>query len=124
MQAPLNRVTIYTNRIPEMVAFYGLHFGYAAIGTPGDRLIELRPPGPGLIIQLHQAGKGRKRGQSLVKLVFDVADVPAFCKAAKKKGLAFGALHKSDGYVFANARDPSDNLISVSGRAFRKAVGG
>jgi predicted enzyme related to lactoylglutathione lyase len=124
MTAPLNRVTIYTNRIPEMVAFYGRHFGYATLEIPGDRLIELRPPGPGLIIQLHQAGKGRKQGQSLVKLVFDVEDVPAFCQAAKKKGLTFGALHKGDGYVFANARDPSGNPIAVSGRAFRELAGG
>lgn len=121
MQPHLNRVTLYTNRIPEMAAFYALHFGYAAIEAPGDRLIELRPPGPGLIIQLHRAGKGRKQGQSLVKLVFDVEDVPAFCQVARKKGLAFGALHKGDGYVFANARDPSGNPISISGRAFRKA---
>jgi hypothetical protein len=52
--------------------------------------------------------------------VFDVEDVPAFCQAAKKKGLTFSTLHKSDGYVFANARDPSGNPIAVSGRAFRR----
>lgn len=120
MPPPLNRVTIYTKRIPEMAAFYALHFGYVALETPGDRLVELRPPGPGLIIQLHPAGKGQKEGQSLIKLGFDVEDVPAFCQAAKKKGLAFGALHKGGGYVFANAKDPSGNPISVTGRAFRK----
>jgi hypothetical protein len=117
---PLNRVTLYSKRIPEMAAFYALHFGYVALETPGDRLVELRPPGPGLIIQLHPARKGQKQGQSLVKLVFDVEDVPAFCQAARKKGLAFGTLQKGGGYVFANAKDPSGNPISVSGRAFRK----
>jgi hypothetical protein len=44
--------------------------------------------------------------------------VPAFCAALAKKGLSMGKVHKGDGYVFANAKDPSQNSISVSSRAF------
>jgi predicted enzyme related to lactoylglutathione lyase len=54
----------------------------------------------------------------MVKLVFDVEDVEAFCAQARARGLKFGALHKGDEYVFANAKDPSGNSISVSSRAF------
>jgi hypothetical protein len=56
----------------------------------------------------------------LVKLVFDVQDVPAFCEAAKSRGLDFGKVHKGNGYEFANAKDPSKNSIQVSSRAFRE----
>ncbi len=68
---------------------------------------------------LHPASKGQKPGQALVKLVFDVEDVEGFCAESKTRGLAFGPLHKADGYMFANAKDPSGNTVSVSGRAFR-----
>lgn len=117
MQAIFSSITIYSRRIPEMVAFYSLHFGYAAFQRPGDRIIELRPPGAGAVIRLHLAAKSQKQGQALVKLNFDVDDVAAFARAAKKRGLAFGALHDGMGYVFANAKDPSGNSISISGRA-------
>lgn len=116
MPPPLTSVTIYTRRIPEMVEFYARHFGYRAFQRPGDRLVELRPPGPGIAIRLHAAAKGQKQGQSLVKLNFDVADVEAFARGAKKHGLVFGPLHDGLGYVFANAKDPSGNSISISGR--------
>ncbi|HEX8049272.1 MAG TPA: VOC family protein, partial [Rhizobium sp.] len=29
-------------------------------------------------------------------------------------------LHQADGYVFANAKDPSGNPIAISSRAFRR----
>lgn len=70
---------------------------------------------------LHPAAKSQKVGQAAVKLVFDVEDVEGFVAAAGKQGLAFGVRHKGDGYVFANARDPDGNPISVSSRAFRTA---
>ncbi len=89
----LTSMTIYTRRIPEMVEFYSRHFGYVAFQRPGDRIVELRPPGNGAAIRLHLAGKGQKMGQVLVKLNFDVEDVEAFARAAKKRGLAFGPLH-------------------------------
>lgn len=56
-------------------------------------------------------------GQSLVKLGFEVEDVAAFARAARKRGLAFGPLHDGMGYVYANAKDPSGNSIAISGRA-------
>lgn len=114
-------ITVYTRRIPEMVDFYSRHFGYTAFQRPGDRIVELRPPGAGAHIRLHLAAKSQKQGQSLVKLNFDVDDVAAFARAAKKRGLAFGALHDGMGYVYANAKDPSGNSISISGRAAASA---
>ncbi len=56
----------------------------------------------------------------MVKLVFDVEDVPAFCAEAAKNGLVFARPFKGDGYVFANAKDPAGNPISVSSRAFAR----
>ena len=68
---------------------------------------------------LHPLGRGRKSGQTIAKLIFDVPDVGAFCTRAAEHGLPFGAVHKADGYVFANARDPAGNAISISSRAYR-----
>ena len=70
---------------------------------------------------LHPASAKQKQGQSVVKLVFDVDDVAAFITEAAENGLKFGALHQADGYVFANAKDPNGNSVSVSSRASRKA---
>jgi hypothetical protein len=120
----LNSVTIYTRLIPEMVDFYSLHFGYTAFQRPGDRMVELRPPGAGAVIRLHLASKGQKAGQSLVKLNFDVEDVVAFARAAKTRGLEFGPLHDGMGYAYANTKDPSGNSISISGRAAAAARSG
>lgn len=118
----LGRILIYTRHMPEMVAFYQTHFGYVAGQTPGDRIIELTAPdGLGVAILLHRAAKGQKQGTSAVKLVFDVENVELFCRQARDHGLEFGPIHHADGYVFANARDPSGTPISVSGRSF--AVG-
>ena len=69
---------------------------------------------------LHPLGRGRKGGQTVAKLVFDVPDVVGFCVRAAEQGLDFGAIHKGDGYLFANARDPAGNSVSVSSRAFRQ----
>ncbi|WP_421695109.1 VOC family protein [Aestuariivirga sp.] len=109
-------VTLYTRCIPEMVDFYSRHFGYAAFQRPGDRIVDLRPLGAGTAIRLHLATKGQKQGQVLVKLNFDVDNVSAFAHSAKERGLVFGPLHDGMGYVNANAKDPSGNSISISGR--------
>ena len=69
---------------------------------------------------IHPAGKAQKRGQSLVKLVFDVEDLEAFCTQSGSNGLDLGPIHQADGYQFANAKDPSGNSISISSRAFKK----
>ena len=108
----------------EAVAnFYELHFGFRIHRTEGDRIVELEHPGEaGSNILLHPAGRGRKGGQTLAKLVFDVADVDEFCARAAAHGLEFGTIHRGDGYVFANARDPAGNSVSVSSRAFRGEV--
>ncbi|WP_425248535.1 VOC family protein [Chelativorans salis] len=89
----------------------------------GDRIVELRPNGDGISILLYPAAKGQKEGQALVKLVFDVEDVPEFLRLASDKGLVFGPIHQADGYVFANAKDPSGNSVSVSSRAFMDRPG-
>ena len=114
---PLARLTLYTRKTDEMVAFYAQHFGYRAFVAPGDRMIELRPPGDGVVLNLHPLAKGQKAGQVLVKLGFEVPDVPAFIARAAEHGLTFGKPFKADGYMFANAKDPAGNSISVTSRA-------
>ncbi|MEL6450330.1 MAG: VOC family protein [Pseudomonadota bacterium] len=116
MHPPLSSLVLYTKQMEEMAQFYTTHFGYTALTDPADRIVELRPPGAGITLLLHPMSTGRKQGQVLVKLVFAIQDVPAFCEAARARGLDFGALHTADGYVFANAKDPAGNAISVSGR--------
>jgi predicted enzyme related to lactoylglutathione lyase len=117
---PLNRLVIYAGNVEETARFYEKHFGFKATSLPGDRIIELVAQDGGANIMLHQAAKGQRSGQSTVKLVFDVEDVEAFCRRCAEDGLEFGAIHKADGYQFANAKDPCQNSISVSSRAFRK----
>lgn len=101
-----------------MADFYEMYFGYTPKYQEGDRIVELCPPSNGLTLLLHPAGKGLREGQALIKLVFDVEDVPAFCQICSDKGLEFGALHQGDGYQFANAKDPSGNSVSISSRGF------
>ncbi|MBY5867277.1 VOC family protein [Rhizobium leguminosarum] len=117
---PLNRLVIYAGNVEETARFYEKHFGFKATSLPGDRIIELIAQDGGANIMLHQAAKGQRSGQSTVKLVFDVEDVEAFCRRCSENGLEFGTIHKADGYQFANAKDPCQNSISVSSRAFRK----
>ncbi|MEM6760006.1 MAG: VOC family protein [Pseudomonadota bacterium] len=113
---PLARLTLYMRKMHEIVAFYALHFGYTAWGDPADRIVELRPPGPGAILHLHPMAKGQKAGQVLVKLGFEVDDVPTFIAQAATRGLRFGKPFRGDGYLFANAKDPAGNSISVTSR--------
>ena len=117
---PLNRLVIYAGNVEETARFYEKHFGFKATSLPGDRIVELVAQDGGANIMLHQAAKGQRSGQSTVKLVFDVEDVEAFCRQCAENGLEFGAIHNADGYQFANAKDPCQNSISVSSRAFRK----
>ncbi len=118
MITPLGRILIYTKKIPEMTEFYCRYFGFECKQLPGDRIVELRPQTTGCTLLLHPASKSQKEGQSLVKLVFDVEDVEAFCRSSESLGLEFGAIHHADGYIFANTKDPSKNSISISSRAF------
>ncbi|MEL6565274.1 MAG: VOC family protein [Pseudomonadota bacterium] len=118
MTAHLGRIIIYTKKVDAVAAFYCTHFGFERLQLEGDRIVELVPQGGGAHILLHPMGTGRKDGQALVKLVFDVENVDAFCRAARARGLEFGAIHHADGYSFANAKDPAMNSVSVSSRAF------
>lgn len=114
----LNRILIYSRKMDEMVAFYTRHFGYDVWRDPGDRIVELRPSGDGAVIMLHPAGKGRRIGQSLVKLVFDCADVPTTRAALIAQGVYVGTVHDAGSYLFANMKDPDGNSVQISGRSF------
>ncbi|EJJ29655.1 VOC family protein [Rhizobium sp. CF142] len=116
---PLNRLVIYAGDVEETAAFYETHFGFKRMRLPGDRIVELVAQDGGANIMLHQAAKGQRRGQSTVKLVFDVENVESFCAECAGNGLTFGPIRKADGYVYANAKDPCQNPIQVSSRAFR-----
>ena len=118
MSTQLGRIVIYTKRLEEVAAFYCKHFAFEVLQLDGDRIVELVAQNGGANIMLHATSDRRKEGQTLVKLVFDVEDVPAFCEQAKRQGLEFGPLHQADGYCFANAKDPAKNSVSVSSRAF------
>jgi predicted enzyme related to lactoylglutathione lyase len=121
---PLGRIVLYVRDVEATLAFYERHFGYARSQDEGDRIVELVSQDGGANLMIHPAGKAQKMGQVLVKLVFDVEDVEAFCAGAAANGLAFGPVHRADGYCYANAKDPSGNAISVSSRAFRGDAGG
>ncbi|HEV7307586.1 VOC family protein [Ensifer sp.] len=118
---PISRIILYAHDAEATVRFYETHFGFRASHAAGDRIVELIPEGGGASLMIHPASKGQKCGQSLVKLVFDVRDVVAFCDRSAVAGLVFGSIHHADGYQFANVKDPSGNPISVSSRAFRNA---
>jgi predicted enzyme related to lactoylglutathione lyase len=118
---PLNRIILYAMDVEQTVAFYEKFFGFKARREEGDRIVELVAADGGARLMIHQAGRAQKAGQSQVKLVFDVEDVEAFCADCARKGLVFSALHQGQDYVFANARDPAKNSISVSSRAYRKS---
>jgi catechol 2,3-dioxygenase-like lactoylglutathione lyase family enzyme len=114
----LGRIIIYTKRLEEVADFYCKHFGFEKLHLEGDRIVELVAQGGGANILLHPMPAGRKEGQTLVKLVFDVEDVERFCRNAEGQGLKFGTIHRADGYCFANAKDLAGNSVSVSSRAF------
>ncbi|WP_227269241.1 VOC family protein [Roseobacter weihaiensis] len=116
MTPALGSLILYTTKIDEMIAFYAIHFGYSAHRLNGDRTIELRPPEGAVHLLLYPAAKGVRHGQAAVKLVFACDDVEGFCTKAATRGLRFGKRHRADGYVFANAKDPAGNSVSVSGR--------
>jgi len=118
MTPQLGRVIIYTKRVGDVAEFYCKHFGFEALRLEGDHIVELSSQGGGGNILLHPMSKGRKEGQTLVKLVFDIENIEEFCRKSKEKGLEFGVIHQADGYCFANAKDPAKNSISISSRAF------
>ncbi|WP_341809916.1 VOC family protein [Paraburkholderia phenoliruptrix] len=118
MRPALNRILLYAKDIQKTCEFYARHFGFACKLDTDGRIAELVSPHGGAIIMVHQAGKGVKAGQVLVKLVFDVEDVESFKNQCAQGGLEFGPSHQADGYSFANAKDPDGNSISISSRGF------
>jgi predicted enzyme related to lactoylglutathione lyase len=117
---PLGTILIYARDVEKSALFYSQHFGFETSGALDDGLIVLTPAAGGAAIMIHPAAKSLKLGQAAVKLTFHVVDIPAFVASAAEKGLRFGALHHARGYMFANAKDPDGNSISVSSRVFRK----
>ncbi len=116
----LGRILLYVRDIDVVAEFYVRHFGFRIHRKEGDRVVELESyADTGTNIMLHPLGRGRRGGQSVAKLIFDVQDVEAFCTQAAEHGLLFGSVHKADGYVFANAKDPAGNAISISSRVYR-----
>jgi len=119
-RATLGRILLYVSDIETVADFYVRGFGFRILREPGDRIVELEiPDNAGSNIMLHPLARGRKGGQTLAKLVFDCPDVEAFCARAARQGIDFGGLHKGDGYVFANTKDPAGNSVSISGRIYR-----
>ena len=119
----LGRILLYVHDIEAVARFYALPFGFRIHREEGDRIVELgSPSSAGTNIMLHPLGRGRKSGQTIAKLVFDVHDVEEFRARAAERGLEFGAVHTADGYAFANAQDPAGNSISISSRAFRHHI--
>ncbi|MBB6483748.1 VOC family protein [Rhizobium lusitanum] len=121
---PLGRLILYVRDVEATISFYEKHFGFKSHRQAGDRIVELLAPDGGANLMIHPAAKAQKMGQSLVKLVFDVEHVEAFRARCAEEGLEFGPIHQADGYVFANAKDPAENSISISSRAFRPESGG
>ncbi len=118
MEAHFGRIVIYSKQIEKMSAFYEKYFGYKSKSLPNDRIVELLPPGGGVVIMLHPAAKSVKTGQVTVKLVFDVKNVAQVRNQCLKAGLKFGTIHQADSYAFANAKDPDKNSIQISSRKF------
>ncbi|NLR99538.1 VOC family protein [Rhizobium sp. P38BS-XIX] len=121
---PLGRIILYVCDVEATIGFYARYFGFEPHREEGDRIVELRASDGGANLMVHPAAKSQKMGQSLVKLVFDVEDVEAFRARCLEEGLEFGPVHQADGYIFANAKDPSGNSVSISSRAFRQTSGG
>lgn len=120
MSSPLGTIVVYARDMQKTAAFYSEHFGLQITGDEIEGLIELRATDGGAGILIHQAAKSVKLGQVGVKLSFHVEDVPSFAARAAERGLKFGAIHQAHGYQFANAKDPDNNSVSISSRAFRK----
>ncbi|MCA9247956.1 MAG: VOC family protein [Planctomycetales bacterium] len=119
LPAPITRIAIYAKDMEKTLLFYQKFFGFKVIANESDQLIELQNPGGGSGLVILPASKGHRAGQSCVKIVFDVKDVAAFRSAKLKQGLKFGAIHECDGYQYCNARDPGQNPIQISSRAYR-----
>jgi hypothetical protein len=120
MEADLGRIVIYAKNLEKMRLFYETFFAYKSRQLPDDRIVELLPPGSGVVIMLYPVAKGVKTGQVTIKLGFDVKDVERFRSQCLAKGLKFGTVHQAEGYCYSNAKDPDKNSITISSRKFAK----
>ena len=109
------RVVLYVKDIPKVAAFYQTHFGLTPLPSDLSGWQELAGTDGGCTIALHQAAKSQKSGAAM-KIVFAVSDVRGFKAERESAGLKFGAIHKADGFEYANAKDPAGNSISISSR--------
>jgi predicted enzyme related to lactoylglutathione lyase len=112
---PIARVILYVRDIPKVAAFYQRYFGLVPQPGATSGWLELASPSGGCGIALHQAAASQKSGAAM-KLVFSVAEVPAFKVAAEKQGLKLGVIHDTGEHQFCNAKDPAGNSISISSR--------
>jgi predicted enzyme related to lactoylglutathione lyase len=114
MEMKITKIAFYVRDISRIADFYARHFGFVVRYNEKKDKAILSPTAGGCRLILLQASKGHKTGQSIVKLLFDVADVAAAREEHAKKGLKFGPILRGPNYHFANARDPAKNLISIS----------
>jgi len=118
MASSITKLILYARDVERTVRFYEQNFGFTSHRRDGDRIIELVPLHEGIKLLVHPAGKGIKMGQAVIKLVFDIEDVPAFVEKCKANGLVFGPIRDGLGYQYANSKDPDKNSIQISSRAF------
>ncbi|MDE2430685.1 MAG: VOC family protein [Burkholderiales bacterium] len=119
MEAIFNNIVIYARDMHASAEFYRRHFGFETSGEIVEGLISLQSRHGGADILIHQAAKSLKLGQAAIKLSFAVRDVEAFKANAASQGLVFGSTHQTNGYAFANAKDPDNNSVSISSRRYR-----
>jgi predicted enzyme related to lactoylglutathione lyase len=119
MNPALNVILIYSRDMQVSSEFYQKFFGFVSTGVVAEGLIELISTSGGANILIHQAGKSVKLGQAGIKLMFDVENIESFKENSEKLGLYFGNTHMANGYSFANAKDPDNNSVSISSRAYR-----
>ena len=120
MTPALSVIIIYAKEMRKTAEFYQKYFDFVSTGKVVDGLIELTAQHGGASILIHQAAKSIKLGQAGVKLMFDVEDVEAFKKKSLELGLQFGSTHMANGYSFSNVKDPDNNSVCISSRAFRQ----
>ena len=111
---PISRIILYVRDFAGVAAFYQKHFGMRPVGVAGEGWFELSSPSGGGIA-LHKAARSQKSGAAM-KVVFGVVDVEAFRDRCAREGLEFGPIHRVGGIMFANAKDPAGNSISISNR--------
>ncbi len=111
---PITQLALYVKNMPKIAEFYAKHFGFTTKWSDARDKATLTPANGGCSLVLLQASKGHRVGQSCVKIIFDVADVPKYKAAQAKLGLKFGVIHRGPNYQFSNVRDPAQNLIQIS----------